>query len=783
MYRWNAGEMVYFGPHGLTDWKSVSGGDTWRQEGGALSSNRYDAILSGAPGLPEKGLIEIELSWKEKADFVLELGVDSTTRRLEGAFRLEVWDNELVLVGESKRDADLLSLQRVPAGQGKAHVRIYLDQKEKRAIALSNTGQALGAIHIDDRQAKVLSGVRLTNKSGDVSFDALHVYRWNGAAPPSSETDRARLHRQDGSVIYGKLKSYDSKTGRLTMVADSGKDLAIDHKQIADIILNPVGAASAPAADRKLRVHFRDGSRISGTVLQFGDRMLKYRCPDVQESLSVAVPELHTLVRIVEEKLPERETAEGRQGVLKIDDSRIAGWLRKSASGHLSWKSDFALEPCTLAREAAGAIVYREPSPPPPPVSTRNGRPVMPQRAQRGGFGAFLSDLFGADPEPQAPVVGRKSLHLRSGDVIPCEVSAIDERGVTFHSPLATTDFAANSKIKSVELVPTREMPKIDEAKRDRLLTLPRLQKDSPPTHLICSTNGDFLRGRILSMNDQTLKVEIRLETREIPRSRVAQIIWLHADELSGAKTPAAPAKSPAGMRVQIMRADGNRLTFTLQDSDAKKIAGVSEVLGACHANLNEVDQVLFGRAIEDSASKLAYNLWKLRNAAEPRYVQASAGGDGTGEMVDGKSSPLVGQAAFPFKLPMLDGPEYDLAAHKGKIVVLDFWATWCGPCMQTAPLFEEVMSRFAGRDVELIGVNMEERPEQIKSIMQRHKLNFRVALDQDGAIASRYAVTAIPQTVVIGRDGKIVRLFVGGGKKTAEALEKTIQELLAAKP
>ncbi|CAN5227367.1 hypothetical protein BH10PLA2_BH10PLA2_30440 [soil metagenome] len=396
-----------------------------------------------------------------------------------------------------------------------------------------------------------------------------------------------------------------------------------------------------------------------------------------------------------------------------------------------------------------------------------------------------MAGLFGAEADtPVAPKVeGRKSLHLRSGEVVPCEVRSIDERGVTFKSPLATTSFVPADKVKSVELVPTSKMPKLDEAKRDRLLTLPRLQRDTPPTHLICSVNGDFLRGRILSMNDKQLKVEVRLEVREIPRDRVAQIIWLHADELVAGPTAAMQKKTGADTRVQVMRADGNRLTFNLGSSGQKRIAGTSEILGACHAELTDVDQVLFGGAIEDSAAKLAYNLWKLRNAAEPRYVQAGAGGDaGEGE-VDGKSSPLVGQPAYPFKLPMLDGPEYDLAAQKGKIVVLDFWATWCGPCMQTAPLFEEVMSHFVGRDVELIGVNMEEQPEQIKSIMQRHKLKFRVALDRDGGVATRYAVTAIPQTVVIGRDGKVVRLFVGGGKKTADALRKTIEELLEEKP
>jgi thiol-disulfide isomerase/thioredoxin len=796
IYRWNGEEMVYFGPHGLSDWKDPIDPKRWHEEGGSPATSQYDASLFGSPGLPEKAMIELELSWKTKPDFVLELGAEDTGKLNEapklgridpakstgGMFRVEVWDNEMVLVGESKRDADLISLQPAPAGEGKAHIQIYLDQKQRRAIVLSRDGQTMGTIQIDARNARVLPGVRLTNKTGDVSLDALRISRWNGAAPKTAAADKSRLHRADGSVLYGSLKGYDAQAKRFTL-DEGGKDVQVENKQVVDIVLNRAASGTNKStADHRLRVIYRDGSRLSGSLMQFGDKVLQLKSPDIQEPLSISVADLQMLVGLEDEKKSVPAGAAGRAGTLKVAGDSISGRLvefKDSDTGKLNWQPDCALRPGTLAPGVSGRIVYREPPPPAPPV------PVAPPQVQQGGLGGLLANLFGGAPGSPAASLpsGRKSLHLRSGDVVPCEVSSIDERGVTFQSPLATTNFASNDKIKSVELVPTRDLPKLDEAKRDRLLTLPRLQKDSPPTHLICSTNGDFLRGRILSMNDKTLKVEIRLETREIPRDRVAQIIWLHADEL--AMGPAAPSsqKPAATTRVQVMRADGNRLTFNLESSNRQRISGVSEVLGACHADLTEVDQVLFGSAIEASASQLAYNLWKLRNAPEPRYVQAAAGGDVTEGEADGKGSPLVGQVAFPFKTPMLDGPDYDLAAHKGKIVVLDFWATWCGPCMQTAPLFEEVMSGFAGRDVELIGVNLEEQPEQIKSMLQRHKLKFRVALDRDGGIAARYAVTAIPQTVVIGRDGKIVRLFVGGGKKTADALRKTIEELLAAKP
>ena len=125
----------------------------------------------------------------------------------------------------------------------------------------------------------------------------------------------------------------------------------------------------------------------------------------------------------------------------------------------------------------------------------------------------------------QPPSSGRRLLHLRSGDTIPCDVTRIDEKGVTLKTPFSDATFVAHEKIKGVELIATRNSPQLDETKRDRLLTLPRLQKNSPPTHLICSTNGDFLRGRVLEMDEARLKVEVRLETREIPRDRLSHVL------------------------------------------------------------------------------------------------------------------------------------------------------------------------------------------------------------------------------------------------------------------
>ncbi|MFO0917233.1 MAG: hypothetical protein U0872_02840 [Planctomycetaceae bacterium] len=78
-----------------------------------------------------------------------------------------------------------------------------------------------------------------------------------------------------------------------------------------------------------------------------------------------------------------------------------------------------------------------------------------------------------------------KFLHLRHGDVIPCEVKSIDERGVTIETPLSAATFVGHDQIKAVELIKSKGTPKLARLKRERLLTLPRMQKDLPPTQLL----------------------------------------------------------------------------------------------------------------------------------------------------------------------------------------------------------------------------------------------------------------------------------------------------------
>ena len=777
IYRWKGNDTVYFGPNGLTGWADPAKVPQWREEGGDVLTDQPRATLFADVGVPDRALIEIGLSWKAKADFLLALGVDDSDEAVRRGFRLEVLDGQLVVVGESARDADLAVVQPAGPGGGQARLRVYLDQPGRRLTLMSGGGKPLATLAITGKLPPPRRGVRLVNGKGDVRVEHLRVARWDGPPPRDFRDGEPRLFRTDGSVVYGRLAGYDPQTGRFT-IRDGGRETVIPREAVADVYPVPPRDAETgpPATPRALRVVLRDGTRVSGTPDRVEDTHLTLTCPGIKDTLRIPLAAARALIPLRPGEGPARPAVAGRPGRLEMDGLSLTGRLvggGEPAAGGLVWHPDVSRNPSPLRPGFSGRIVYRDPPAQGPSAAT----PQPPPPAQPGFFARILG-TESPPPAPQSPpATGRRALHLRTGDVIPCEVTRIDERGVTFKSPQAAVTFVPHEKVKSVELVPTRDAPDLDETKRDRLLTLPRAQKGAPPTHLVCAKTGDFLRGRVVDMDDARLTVEVRLETKEVPRDRVAQIIWLHPDELA-AKPAAAPAGDPRTTRAQTVAADGNRLTFVVGASDGKTISGTSDVLGACRVNLADVDQVLFGSAIERSAADLAYQRWKLHHAVEPQFVRAGAGStDGGAAVLD---SPLVGQPAPAVRLDLLDGSKFDLAEHKGRVVVLDFWATWCGPCLQSMPLVEGVAREFADRGVELVAVNMEEEPGPVKSVLDRHKLRMPVALDRDGVAAARYAVTAIPQVVVIDRDGKVARLFVGGGKETADSLRKCLQQLLA---
>ena len=138
------------------------------------------------------------------------------------------------------------------------------------------------------------------------------------------------------------------------------------------------------------------------------------------------------------------------------------------------------------------------------------------------------------------------------------------------------------------------------------------------------------------------------------------------------------------------------------------------------------------------------------------------------------------GKPAPAFTTTDVDGHPIDLKKNLGKnVIMLDFWATWCGPCVQAMPQVDAVAKKFADKGLVFYAVNAGEEPAAIKEFLTTSKMEIPVALDQKGEIGPLYGVEGIPQTVLIGKDGKVQVVHVGYNGQLGKMLTKEIEALL----
>ena len=127
-----------------------------------------------------------------------------------------------------------------------------------------------------------------------------------------------------------------------------------------------------------------------------------------------------------------------------------------------------------------------------------------------------------------------------------------------------------------------------------------------------------------------------------------------------------------------------------------------------------------------------------------------------------GISTRTQGAEPIDFMLPLLDGTDFTLSQQKGKVVFLNFWATWCPPCRDEMPSMEALYQRFKDSGLEIIAVNLRESNSEVEAFMNQYNLTFPAALDSRGTVGAIYNVRAIPTTYIIDKRGLIVGQLVG---------------------
>lgn len=121
------------------------------------------------------------------------------------------------------------------------------------------------------------------------------------------------------------------------------------------------------------------------------------------------------------------------------------------------------------------------------------------------------------------------------------------------------------------------------------------------------------------------------------------------------------------------------------------------------------------------------------------------------------------GYEAADFEFPDLEGRTHRLSDHRGKVVFLNVWATWCPPCIAEMPSIEALHRRFRDSDLVILAVSEDTGgAEVVRPLVEQLGLSFPVLLDPEATLSPRYGVTGYPETFVIGRDGRVVEHFIG---------------------
>ncbi|MGB7553162.1 MAG: TlpA disulfide reductase family protein [Candidatus Korobacteraceae bacterium] len=144
------------------------------------------------------------------------------------------------------------------------------------------------------------------------------------------------------------------------------------------------------------------------------------------------------------------------------------------------------------------------------------------------------------------------------------------------------------------------------------------------------------------------------------------------------------------------------------------------------------------------------------------------------------RPSAAAHSVAPDFSLQDLNGQPLNLANYQGKVVLLDFWATWCAPCRDEIPHFVQLQDKYRQQGLQVLGISMDDGPQPVREFYQQVRMNYPVALGTEKVAEAYGGVLGLPIAFLIGRDGRIHAKYIG--EVNMSVLEQEIETLLQAK-
>ena len=147
--------------------------------------------------------------------------------------------------------------------------------------------------------------------------------------------------------------------------------------------------------------------------------------------------------------------------------------------------------------------------------------------------------------------------------------------------------------------------------------------------------------------------------------------------------------------------------------------------------------------------------------------------------LVTAANAATLDKAAPDFTLKSLQGTNLKLSEMAGNVVLLNFWASWCGPCRQEMPLLNDLHNKYEALGFSVIGVNVEQETELARSFIANSPVDFPILLDSTNKVSQLYDVIAMPTTVLIDRDGKMRYLHKGYQAGDEKIYQKMVKKLI----
>ncbi|MEO1767888.1 TlpA disulfide reductase family protein [Thiobacter aerophilum] len=144
---------------------------------------------------------------------------------------------------------------------------------------------------------------------------------------------------------------------------------------------------------------------------------------------------------------------------------------------------------------------------------------------------------------------------------------------------------------------------------------------------------------------------------------------------------------------------------------------------------------------------------------------------------------PYAGSATPPLRLKDLAGKVHDLTDYRGEVVMVQFWATYCAPCVKEMPSMQRLAAKLAGKPFRILAVNMGESEAEVRAFLTKVNVDFTVLMDEEGQAIAAWKVFAVPSTFIVDRAGRIRHTLQGGTEWDAPQYVETLTALIGAQP